>query len=109
MLEALFGNRAAERVLLYLQNYGEGYGRDIAQTFGLYPTSVNAQLRKFEEAGFLVQRAAGRTRLYSWNPRNPLVAPLRNLLQTALESLPDRELQAYFRQRRRPRKFSKPV
>ncbi|MCG8505625.1 MAG: winged helix-turn-helix domain-containing protein [Sphingomonadales bacterium] len=108
MLEALFGSRAAERVLLHLQNYGEGYGRDIAQTFGLYPTSVNAQLRKFEEAGFLVRRTLGRTRLYSWNPRNPLVAPLRTLLQAALESLPENELETYFRQRHRPRKFSKP-
>lgn len=109
MLEAIFGSKAAENVLLFMQNYGEGYGLDMARTFGLYPTSVNNQLKKFESAGVLVNRAIGRTRLYTWNPGNPLVKPLRALLQKTLESLPEQELQAYYRQRRRPRKAGKPL
>ena len=109
MLEALFGSKAAENVLLYMQNYGEGYGLDIARTFDLYPTSVNNQLKKLEEAGLLVNKSAGRTIIYSWNPRNPLVRPLRLLLQEYLEALPDGELEAFYRQRRRPRKADKPL
>lgn len=109
MLDAVFGSKAAESVLLFMQNYGEGYGLDIARTFGLYPTSVNNQLKKLESAGVIINRPIGRTHLYTWNPRNPLVKPLRALLQETLESLPEQELQAYYRQRRRPRKSGKPL
>lgn len=109
MLDAVFGSKAAENVLLYLQNYGEGYGLDIARTFGIYPTSVNNQLKKLEAAGVLVKRPLGRTVLYSWNPGNPLVKPLRELLQRTLESLPEKEIQLYYRQRKRPRKSGKPL
>lgn len=109
MLDAVFGSKAAKNVLLFMQNYGEGYGLDIARTFDLYPTSVNNQLKKLEGAGVLINRPIGRTNLYTWNLRNPLVKPLRALLQETLESLPEQELQAYYRQRRRPRKSGKPL
>ncbi len=40
MLEAILGSTAAERVLFFLQNYEQGYGREIAATFGLAPISA---------------------------------------------------------------------
>lgn len=107
MLEALFGSAAAERVLLYLHVYDEGYVRGIASTFGLSTSQVQSQLLKFEDAGLLVSTRLGRTRLYVWNPRNPFVAPLRGLLEELVCALPEREVQAYYRQRRRPRKAGK--
>ena len=39
MLDALLGNKTAERVLLYLANYRQGYARQIASTHGS-PVSV---------------------------------------------------------------------
>ena len=36
MLEAIFGNLTAERVLLFLHAYDEGYARQIADTFGYH-------------------------------------------------------------------------
>jgi hypothetical protein len=33
MVPAIFGNETAGKVLLYLQNYGEGYARAIGQTY----------------------------------------------------------------------------
>ena len=109
MLESLFGSKSAARVLLFLQNYGEGYGREIAQTFGAAPLSIQNQLQKFETGGWVVARSIGRTRMYAWNPRNPLVKELRSFLQATLDALPDGEVQAYYRQRRRPRRSGKPL
>jgi hypothetical protein len=109
MLEALFGSATAERVLLYLQVYEQGYVRGIASTFELPVSQVQAQLVKFEDAGLLVSSTVGRTRLYVWNPRNPFVAPLRALLEEIVRALPEAEVRAYFRERRRPRKAGKPL
>jgi DNA-binding transcriptional ArsR family regulator len=107
MLEAIVGGVAAERVLLYLQGYEEAYGREIATVFEIPISEIQKQLRKLEIGGILVSRLVGRSRLYTWNPRNPLVIPLRNLLQEALESLPKSEQAKYFRGRRRPRRGGK--
>ncbi len=109
MLETIFGNRTAERVLLYLQAYEEGYARQIAATFDSSLNAVQKQLRRFEEGGVLVSRTVGRTRVFTWNPRYPFQAPLRQLLAKAMEYLPETEVQAYFRQRRRPRRSGKPA
>jgi biotin operon repressor len=107
VLEAIVGGTAAERVLLYLQTYGEAYGREIATTFGLSLSQVQKQLQKLESGGILASRLAGRTRIYTWNPRNPLVPSVRALFQTALEALPPSQQQKYFRGRRRPRRSGK--
>jgi D-alanyl-D-alanine carboxypeptidase len=107
MLEAVVGSVAAERVLLYLQNYDQAYGREIAATFDLAQSQVQKQLVKLESGGVLVSRLAGRTRIYQWNPRNPLVPALRALLNAALVSLPIAEQQRYFRRRTRPRRSGK--
>lgn len=108
MLESLFGSLAAERTLLYLQNYGEGYALAIAETFGMSASQIGKQLTKLENGGFLVSRPIGRARVYTWNERNPLVKELRKLLQAALEVLPESQTQKCFRQRRRPRRKAKP-
>ena len=109
MLEALFGNKTAARVLLYLQNYDDGYAREIAATFKLPPTAVQNQLRKFEQANILASRLVGRTRVYTWNPRYPYLKQLRTLLAEALKYTSEKDLKAYFRNRKRPRRSGKPV
>jgi hypothetical protein len=107
VLEAIVGSSAAEKVLLYLQNYEQAYGREIAATFELANSQVQKQLLKLESGGLLVSRLIGRTRLYQWNPRNPLVPPLRAFLAVALDSLPANEQQLFFRKRTRPRRSGK--
>ncbi len=107
MLEAILGSAAAEKVLLYLQNYEQAYGREIAATFELSNSQVQKQLLKLESGGVLASRLVGRTRLYQWNPRNPLVPALRALLAVALDSLPANEQQRIFRKRTRPRRSGK--
>ncbi len=109
MLGALFGNQTAERVLLFLQNYGEGYAREIAVTFDLPLLSVQRQLQKLEAGGILVSKSIGRTRMFYLNPRNYFIPELKALLEKELGALPQEELQAYFRRRTRPRRTGKPV
>jgi biotin operon repressor len=107
VLEAIVGSAAAEKVLLYLQNYEQAYGREIAATFELSNSQVQKQLLKLESGGLLVSRLVGRTRLYQWNPRNPLVPAFRSFLAFALASVPANEQQRFFRTRTRPRRSDK--
>ena len=107
MLEPIFASRAAERVLLYLENYGEGHAAAIARTFACPLSVVQKQLAKFEQAGVLVSRLAGRTRLYTWNPRYALRTSLRALLSEALSLMPASETRRYFREWTRPRRAGK--
>ncbi len=108
MLEGLFGGRNAARTLLFLENYGDGYASEIARTYGVALRPVQAQLDRFERAGFLVSRMRGRTRLYTWNPRGPFVPKLRELLAIGLEFVSREDQRQYYRQRRRPRAKGKP-
>ena len=109
MLDALFGNKTAERVLLYLANYGQGYARQIASTHGSPVSVVLKQLARLEEGGILVSRMLGRTRLYELNPRWFFYRELKALLEKALESLPAEEVKKHYRARQRPRRAGKPL
>lgn len=109
-LEALFGGQAAAKVLLFMENYGEGYASWIAKTFEMPVSEVQKQLKKFEDAAILVSRMIGTSRMYTWNPRDPALDGLRQLLKSTLDyGVPDDRLKKYFRQRRRPRRKGKPL
>ena len=109
MLEGIFGNASAEKILLYIEQYGEGYATEIARSFdNLTLHMAQRQLERFERAGALVSSLRGRTRLYSWNARYPFNKELRALLAKALAALPATERKRYFSERRRPRRAGKP-
>lgn len=103
MLEGILGGRNAARVLLYLQNYGDGYATEIARTYGVALRPIQQQLDRFERADVLVSRLRGRTRVYEWNPRGPLIPRVRSLVATALEFVSPSDRERYYRARRRPR------
>ena len=109
MLENLVGNKTAERVLLYLANYGQGYPREIAATYGSSVSVVLKQLARLENGGILVSRMLGRTRLYELNPRWFFYKELKALLEKALAALPAEEVKRHYRARRRPRRSGKPL
>lgn len=106
---AIAGNATAEKVLLYLQNYGEGHARAIAATFELPLTPVQRQLLKLEQNGVLVSQTKGRTRVFSWSPRYPLRLELSALLEKALSLQAKADQQRWFLQRTRPRRTGKPL
>lgn len=110
MLEGILGNATAEKVLLYLEQYQEGYAREIALTFDGLPVSmIQRQLQRLEAAGILVSQPKGRTRIFTWNPRFAFQGELRALLRKALRALPESERRRYFTHRRRPRRTGKPL
>ncbi len=107
-LEKLFGGKAAARLLLYLENYGEGYASQIARTYEMPVSEIQKQLAKFEEAGVIVARSVGTSRVYSWNDRDPGLAGLRLILRDTLDSgLSESLKEKYFLQRQRPRRKGK--
>ncbi|MBX3041471.1 MAG: winged helix-turn-helix transcriptional regulator [Bdellovibrionaceae bacterium] len=107
MFPALFGNAMAEKVLLYIANYGEGYINKIAKTYGVSPSQVQKQLKRLEAGGILVSRLMGNLRVFTLNPRFALKAELLALLERELELLPKEATQKLFRERTRPRRTGK--
>lgn len=83
MLEGLFGNKSAEKVMLSIYTHGELHASAIAQQHKTALDPIKKQLERFEEAGFLVSRVVGRSRLYKFNEENPLIYPLKELLKIA--------------------------
>ncbi len=109
MLESIFGSLNKERVLLYLTIRKEGYAREIARYFDTGLSPIQNQLEKLETGNVLYSRLAGRTRLYSINPRYPFVNELSSLLEKAVQFLPDDEKERLCFVRKRPRRKGKPL
>lgn len=107
MIENLLGNQTAEKVLLYIVNYGEGHTSGIAQTFGIPKSQVRKQLIRLENGGILIGREVGNLRMFQINPRCPYKKELESLLEKVLSLVSDFEKEKYYRQRRRPRRTGK--
>ena len=67
------------------------------------------QLEKLESGGVLVSQPVGRTRVFSFNPRYPMLDELRTLLEKTLEFYPDDVRESLTMSRRRPRRRGKPL
>ena len=106
-LETIFGSRSAAQVLLFLEAYGSGYARRIAETYEVTLRGVQRQLQRMEANGILVSREVGRTRVFEFNARNPTVRNLRAFLDAELDQLPEEDVKKYYRQRQRPRRTGK--
>ena len=108
MLEPIFGNGTAEKVLLYLLVHREAYARELAQTFEVPISVIQKQLVRLERGGVLASMTKGRTRLYQLNPVYPFVAELEALLRRALAFVPVDARTPYEPRRSRPRATGKP-
>lgn len=109
MLASLLGSISGERALLFIYARGEGYAREIARFYNTDLTPIQRGLEKFEVNGVLNSRLAGKTRLYSFNPRNAFRPEIENLLKKALTFYPPNEREALLMNRRRPRRSGKPL
>src|SRR5512138_370061 len=109
MLEPVLGNLNKERALLFLLARGEAYPREIARFYSTALRGVQAQLEALEAGGVVASRLAGRTRLYSFDPRYPFLAELQTLLSRALKFLPAAERERLHPSRTRPRRAGKPL
>lgn len=107
-LKQFTGSRAAEACLLHLFHYGETYGRAVCAEFPVSLVGVQKQLDKLERCGVVVSKSAGRTRMFSWNPKSPFTPALKALVAIQYEAIPLSRRQEIF-SRRRPRRADKPV
>lgn len=108
-LQPLLGSRSKERVLVFLFARGEGYAREMARFYEAGLNPIQKQLDRLEAGGVLSSRPAGRTRLYSLNPRYPLMQELRQVLDKAISFYPQAERERLVLARRRPRRRGKPL
>ena len=109
MIEAIVGSASSEKVMMFLLARDEGYAREISRFFATDLDPVQKQLAKLEAAGILVSRAAGRTRLFSFDPRYPMIDELKALLEKTLQFYPDDVRDRLLMNRRRPRRTGKPL
>jgi DNA-binding transcriptional ArsR family regulator len=107
MLESLLGNSTIEKILLFLETYGQGYPKEVSRTFGISVNGIQQQLKRLEDGGVVVSFLKGRTRLYGFNPRYPFLGELRSLLRRAMKFLSEKEIEQHYRNRTRPRKKGK--
>jgi len=103
MLEGIFGNKTAEKVLLHVYHFGEIYPSAIAQDYGLALDPVKRQLERFEGVGVLVAKQVGRARVFSFNPKSPYAGPVKDLVGRLYKSISLNEREKLFSTRRRPR------
>ncbi|MGE4170647.1 MAG: ArsR family transcriptional regulator [Candidatus Margulisiibacteriota bacterium] len=99
MLEHLFGNKTAERVLLHIFHYGETYAREIALDLSIPATPVLYQLIRFERSGVLISRQVGKAKVFRFNDDNPLTQPVRVLIGIVYDRLDDSERSRFFKSR----------
>jgi hypothetical protein len=109
MIEAILGSTGSEKVLMFLLARDEGYAREIARFFATDLAPIQKQLEKLERGGVLVSRSVGRTRVFSFNPRYPMVSELRALLEKTLQFYPEDTRKQLVMNRRRPRRAGKPL
>lgn len=108
MLDRLLGE-SASRVLLFIHTFEDAYARELAANFGLSLSAVQNQLKHLEEAGVLASRLRGTVRLYRFNPRYPFLKELRQLLERAIQFMPESDRKKYYERRTRPRRAGKPL
>jgi hypothetical protein len=98
-----------EKILFTLYVYGEGHPLGMAKTFREPVNRFQQQLKRLENAGIIVSRLIGRVRIYTFNPRYPFLEEMKVLIAKALEFLPEKEKDAYYKKRTRPRRAGKPL
>jgi predicted transcriptional regulator len=107
MLEPLLGSKGAEKVLIFITARTEGYAREISSFFEVDLYAIQNQLDKLELGGILASQTKGRTRMYTFDPRYPLLKELKALLDKALSFYPGEEQERLVMNRRRPRRRGK--
>lgn len=109
MIEVIFGNKTAAKIMLYLFHYGEAYANGLARDMKITLSQVQKQLDKFELAGILVSKKMGTVRIYTFNPKLGVTKKIKELIQVFYESMSLEQREEMFHERRRPRRRGKPV
>ncbi len=109
LLQGILKAESQEKTLIYILTREQGYGREIAEFFGLPVSPIQKQLLKLEDTGVLISKRIGTTLSFEFNPRYPFLEPLRALLKAALKAYPSEIKKSLIMKRDRPRNSRKPV
>ena len=111
MLEYLFGNPVIEKILFFLLKNKKTYASELSGVFDIPLFSCQIALERLEKGGILVSYKEGRTRLYQFNPRFPMLKELFLFLEKSYTFLPENFHRKYYERptRKRPRRKGKPL
>ena len=102
-----FGYRSL--VLLQIYHHGEVHASGIANDLQVALSPVQNQLDRFERAGILVSKKVGKTRVYFFNKKSPLLKPFIEMIKIYYETISLSDHDKLFPTRRRPRVKGKRV
>lgn len=109
VLKGLLRAESQEKILVYLLLRGTGYGKQIAEFYGVPTNPVQKQLARLESDGVITSQLIGKVRNYELNPRYPFISMLKELLKAAINAYPEKIKNNLLIQRTRPRQAGKPL
>ena len=109
VLRGVLRAESQEKVLIYLLLRGAGYGKSIAEFYGVPINPIQKQLARLELDGVVVSQLIGKVRNYELNPRYTFLEPLKGLLKAAIPVYPSDVINQLTVQRTRPRHAGKPL
>lgn len=109
MLDKILGSEVAMKIMLHLVHYSEIYPTAVAKDYELTLSVVQKQFARFEEAGVLVSKTVGKTRVYMFNKKSKAANKFYDLVEVYYNGLSVKDKEMIFSQRRRPRRPGKPV
>lgn len=111
MLEYLFGNPVIEKVLFFLLKNEKAYASELSKVFEIPLFSIQKALERLEKGGIIASYKEGRTRLYRFNPRFPMLQELTSFLEKSYTFFPQNFRRKYYERpiRKRPRRKGKPL
>jgi hypothetical protein len=96
-LRSLIGSSTRAKLLLYLSVYKESYPRELTINLKLPLFGVQTQLKNLLVGGVVLVKKDANRQMFSFNPGYPLRKELIALLKKAMESLPPKEKNLYFK------------
>lgn len=109
MLDKILGSDIAMKIMLHLVHYEEMYPSAVAKDYELTLSAVQKQFARFEEAGILVSKLVGRTRVYMFNKKSKAASKFYEFVKVYYDGLSIKDKEKIFSERRRPRRPGKPV
>ena len=109
MLDKILGSEIAMKIMLHLVHYNEIYPSAVANDYEITLSAVQKQFARFEEAGVLVSKTMGKTRVYMFNKKSKAAMKFYELVKIYYDGLSLKDKEKIFSTRRRPRRPGKPV
>lgn len=109
MLDKILGSEIAMKIMLHLVHYNEIYPSAVAKDYKLTLSAVQKQFERFEDAGVLVSKLVGRTRVYSFNKKSKAALRFYDFIKIYYDGLSIKDKETIFSSRRRPRRPGKLV